>query len=199
MTTAGQRIRRLRKAVGGETQAQFAERFGVDQSTVSKWESDKQEPEPKHWDIIASMEEGEGAAHGNVEPARQPLFTLVPLRGYVGAGAEVYAIDRGSSLDAVQYVKAPKGFGAVEALEVRGDSMSPAYNEGDTIFLSERHVALPILTAGEYVVELEDGRTFLKVVHPGREGRYTLISHNGPPIVDVVITRAAKVRYVRKA
>ena len=202
MTTAGQRIRRLRKALGGETQAQFAARMGVDQSTVSKWESGKQEPESKHWDMIASLEESPGEGFdetGNVEPARNPLFTLVPVRGYVGAGAEVHFLDRGSSLDAVDYIKAPKGFGAVEAFTVRGDSMSPAYNDGDTIYVSEGGTRLPITVPGDYLVELTDDRMFLKRVHPSTTGRYTLISLNGPPIVDVEIVRAAKVRYVRKA
>lgn len=202
MTTAGQRIRRLRKALGGETQAQFAARMGVDQSTVSKWESGKQEPESKYWDAIASLEEDPGDdfdGAGNVEPARNPLFTMVPVRGYVGAGAEVHIQDRGSSLDAVNYIKAPKGFGAVEAFIVRGDSMTPAYNDGDTIYVSEADVRLPISQVGDYLVQLADDRMFLKRVHPSTTGRYTLISLNGPPIVDVEVVRAAKVRYVRKA
>jgi phage repressor protein C with HTH and peptisase S24 domain len=198
MATAGQRIRRLRKALGGETQAAFAARFGVDQSTVSKWESDRQTPEPKHWDIIASLEEP-AEDESNVGAAARPLFTLVPLRGYVGAGAEVHILDRGSSLDAIEHIKAPRGFGPVEALQVRGDSMVPAYNDGDTIFLSEGHVPLPIQVPGEYVVELADGRVLLKNVHPAGNGRYTLLSHNGPPITGVEIVKAAKVRYVRKA
>jgi len=36
----GQRFKRARRKLG-ETQAVFAARFGVDQSTIAKWESNK--------------------------------------------------------------------------------------------------------------------------------------------------------------
>lgn len=45
MTTIGQKIKQVRTAAG-LTQVAFASAVGVDQSTVSRWERDRQEPDP---------------------------------------------------------------------------------------------------------------------------------------------------------
>lgn len=200
MTTIGQRIVRIRRALK-ESQADFGKRFGVGQTTISKWESDRQEPEAKHLDVIASLEmDGLDMVDSETpySTGSNPLFTLVPLVGYVGAGAVVQMMDRGAGTSAIDWVKAPKGFGAVEALGVRGDSMYPVYRDGDTVFYGGRAAELPIRVADEYVVELADGRWLIKIVEPERDGRYTLTAYNSAPIRDVEIVKAFKVRYIRR-
>lgn len=198
MTTLGQRVARLRRTLK-ENQADFGKRFGVGQTTVSKWEADRQEPEAKHLDVIASLEmDDPGMADRDGTTPANPLFTLVPLVGYVGAGAVVQMVDRGAGSSAIDWIKAPKGFGAVEALGVRGDSMYPVYRDGDTVFYGGHPAELPIREADEYVVELSDGRVLLKIVEPERDGRYTLTAYNFAPIRDVEIVRAFKVRYIRR-
>jgi len=201
MLTIGQRIQRLRKQLG-EKQATFAQRFGVDQSTVSKWEKGSQVPDPEHRDIIASLELSdedlvEGDEMGG--SGSNPLFTLVPIAGYVGAGAVVHLIDTDAMPGSLGYIKAPKGFGAVEALVVQGDSMYPAYKNGDIIYYSGRPAEMPIRSADEYVVRLKNGQVLVKVVEPvGADGRYTLTAYNAPSQRGVEIAAASKVRYVRK-
>ncbi len=200
MPTLGRRISRLRRSLK-ENQSEFAKRFGVTQTTISKWESDRQEPESKHLDVIASLEIDGGVMPDPDDPVStggNPLFTMVPLTGYVGAGAVVHLVDRGAGSSAIEWIKAPKGFGAVEALGVRGDSMYPVYRDGDTVFYGGRAAELPIREADEYVVELADGRMLLKIVEPERDGRYTLTAYNSAPIRDVEIVQAFKVRYIRR-
>jgi transcriptional regulator with XRE-family HTH domain len=51
----GQRFKRARRKLG-ETQAIFAARFGVDQSTIAKWESNKQIPDSHRVDLLADIE-----------------------------------------------------------------------------------------------------------------------------------------------
>lgn len=200
MNNLGSRISRVRRHLG-ETQAEFGERFGVDQSTVSKWESGKQVPESGHLDIVASLEafEDDAVPIGTKSTTGgNTLFTLVPVVGYVGAGAVVHMYDRGAGSSAIEYVKAPKGFGAVEALEVRGDSMYPVYRNGDTIYFGGREAELPITESDEYVIELRDGRILLKIVEPRGNGTYTLLAYNGAPVNGVEIVKAFKVRYIRR-
>ena len=51
----GQRFKRARRKLG-ETQAAFAERFGVDQSTIAKWEANRQVPDSHRVDLLANIE-----------------------------------------------------------------------------------------------------------------------------------------------
>ncbi len=151
---------------------------------------------------------GEGSAPGSAEDesvenaipprggARVP-FTVVPIAGYVGAGATVVLFEGEASAN-IGYARAPRGFGAVEALTVRGDSMYPAYKDGDVIFYGGEPAELPIRIPDEYVVKLADGRVLLKEVVPTGNGRYVLQSHNAPAIYDAEILEAFEVRWVQK-
>ncbi len=194
----GQRIRRVRAKLG-QKQADFAKHFGVDQSTISKWEKGTQIPESYHLDILADLEgESEGGEADSPENV-QSLFTLVPVVGDIGAGAVVHAIEGDRSTRATGYVKAPRGFGAVEALRIRGDSMWPAYHDGDLVFIENRPADFPLIKGKDYILELADGRQLLKMVEPRPDGTYSLISYNAPPESGVTIKAARRVRYVRRA
>lgn len=137
-------------------------------------------------------------AYGEGPPAAN---STAPLVGIVGAGAEIYPIDdfeKGGGLDEVE---APfSDAGSLVAVEVRGDSMWPAYHEGDFIFYRDRHDAdLEGLVGRECIVRLADGRTFIKTIERGSNpGFWTLISYNAPPLRDVVVEWAARVRHVTK-
>lgn len=124
-------------------------------------------------------------------------FTVVPIAGYVGAGAAVVLFEGEASAN-IGYARAPRGFGAVEALIVRGESMYPAYKDGDVIFYGGQPAELPIRIPDEYVVKLADGRVLLKEVVPTGSDRYVLQSHNAPPIFDAEIVEAFEVRWVQK-
>lgn len=75
--------------------------------------------------------------------------------------------------------------------------MWPAYKDGDTL-IYDQHTPPDELIGKEAVCELEDGRVYVKTITRGAGESYTLTSHNAPPIEDVFIRWAAKVRYVFK-
>jgi phage repressor protein C with HTH and peptisase S24 domain len=198
MQTIAQRVKAVRRHVG-ENQTVFGRRFGVDQSTVSKWEHNTQTPEPRALDRLAAIEaEALGADPQIAESGAGSLFTLVPISGEIGAGAKVYDVE-GSGGRNIDFERAPRGFGAVEALRVRGDSMYPVYRDGDLVFIEDRPAEFPLLRNTEYVIELTDGRRLLKMVEPAANGRYNLVAYNAPTETEVEIANAQRVRYVRKA
>jgi phage repressor protein C with HTH and peptisase S24 domain len=198
MQTIAHRIKAIRSRLA-ENQTAFGRRFGVDQSTVSKWEHGTQMPGPRTLDHLAVIEEETlGDAHSSPESGAQSLFTQVPVSGEIGAGAKVYDIEGGGSR-IIDFERAPRGFGAVEALRVRGDSMYPVYRDGDLVFIEDRPAEFPLHRNTEYVIELSDGRRLLKMVEPAPDGRYNLVAYNAPIEPDVEIINAQRVRYVRKA
>lgn len=201
MQTLAQRIKLIRIRLS-ENQTAFARRFGVDQSTVSKWEHGTQTPEPRAIDHLASLEEetaGGAENLGESGAGAASLFTLVPVAGQIGAGAVIYDVDGADGGKAIDFERTPRGFGAVEALRVRGDSMYPVYRDGDLIYIEDRPAEFPLLRNTEYVIELSDGRRLLKMVEPASDGRYNLIAYNAPVEPGVEIVNAQRVRYVRKA
>lgn len=198
MQTIAQRVKAIRRHLS-ENQTAFGRRFGVDQSTVSKWEHGAQTPEPRALDRLAALEEEALGGDARFSDAGAgSLFTLVPVSGEIGAGAKVYDIEGGGGRN-IDFERAPRGFGAVEALRVRGDSMYPVYRHGDLVFIEDRPAEFPLLRNTEYIIELTDGRRLLKMVEPASGGRYNLIAYNAPVEPDVEIANAQRVRYVRKA
>jgi phage repressor protein C with HTH and peptisase S24 domain len=121
---------------------------------------------------------------------------MIPVVGYVGAGAEIYSIDdhfKGGGLDELQ---APLHVPADSvALIVRGDSMYPEVDAGTrVIYRREVDFDEAQCLGKRCVVKLEDGHLFLKRLTRGSQyGRYTLISVNAPPIENVEIEWAAPV------
>jgi transcriptional regulator with XRE-family HTH domain len=200
--TLGQRFRRVRRQLG-ETQADFGRRFGVGQSSVAKWERNLHLPEGHKLDLLAELEENSNDYElpGKIDDSSsQSLFTLVPVVGEIGAGAAVYPIQEDQSNKVTGYVRAARGFGAVQALQIRGNSMWPAYRDGDWVFIENRPTEFPLRRETDYLIDLADGRRLLKMVEPGQnEGRYNLVSYNAPIESDVEIVGAHQVRYVRRA
>jgi phage repressor protein C with HTH and peptisase S24 domain len=88
------------------------------------------------------------------------------------------------------------------AIEVRGDSMSPTYRDGDQLFCQRR--------AGKYLDNLigldcalrtDDGETLIKILDKGTmPDRYTLRSYNplSRPMENVLIDWAAPITWVRR-
>lgn len=186
------------------TQEEMAERLGVTQSTVSRWLAGA---EPTHKKLIALQELAvKEGLQNKVESDLAALFQTVqtqsvPLRGHVGAAAMVYMAETGPGHPEIEYIQVPIGFGNVEAVQVRGDSMLPAFRDGDILLYgddSQRPVDL--IGHGECIVRLADDRWFVKVIERGtRAGLFDLISHNSSPIRNVRIIQATPVRYVIKA
>lgn len=123
----------------------------------------------------------------------------VPLVGYVGAGAEILAIDDHAKGGGLEEVERPHGAGrSTVAVRVRGDSMRPAYKDGDLLYYdTQANGDLDHLIGNDCVVKLSDGRVFVKEIRKN-SGGYWLHSYNADPMMDVSIEWAAKIRWVLK-
>ena len=85
------------------------------------------------------------------------------------------------------------------AVEIRGDSMWPAYDDGDIVVYEPPLDDLSPLLGRQCVVRTEDGRSFVKVLTAGgAPGVYTLVSFNAAPIQNVRIEWAARISWIRK-
>lgn len=114
----------------------------------------------------------------------------VPVVGYVGAGAQVFPIDDGGLDPVVPPFPVPDG---AHAMIVRGDSMLPAYRDGTYLILQRLDDPKDAVNR-RAVVTLADTSRWIKEVAPGLSpGRFSLLSYNATPILDVVITEASRV------
>lgn len=117
--------------------------------------------------------------------------SIIPVLGYVGAGAEVYPIDDGDPLYEVT-VNGALPEGTVGAI-IRGDSMYPIFEDGDLVAYSGKELPAEDAIGKTCMVQLEDERMLIKTVRRGSSpGFYTLTSTNAPDIEDVVIIWARK-------
>lgn len=122
-----------------------------------------------------------------------PAGRVVPLVGYVGAGAEAFFFsDQGDLGD----VKAPdRASEETVAVEVRGESLGALFDRW-LVFYDDVHRPVTADQINKLcVVGLADGRIMVKKVQKsrGRQGLYHLLSNTEAPILDVEIEWAAKV------
>jgi len=115
---------------------------------------------------------------------------VVPVMGYVGAGAEIYPEFEQSPIDGIDEIELP--FSVPDdliGLEIRGDSMLPRYDDGDVILVHrEQQRPTEAFLGEEAAVRTGDGRRFLKRLMRGFEpGRYNLESWNARLIESVDI------------
>lgn len=125
---------------------------------------------------------------------------VVPLVGYVGAGAQVYPME--DDIAAI-FVDSPPNLNTeqkVVALDVKGDSMFPAYKDGDRIFYSKEYDFIEEeCLNNDCVVKVLDGRLLVKELRRGTKPKhFTLLSHNASPIEDAQIEWASPVLWVDK-
>lgn len=114
--------------------------------------------------------------------------------GYVGAGSEIVPIDDHAQGAGLEEVELPPNVPSDSALViVRGDSMYPRYFDNEYLFYREYEGNLADLIGKECVVQLEDGRTFVKVLKRGQGGLFNLESFNAPTIENQAVRRAGPV------
>jgi phage repressor protein C with HTH and peptisase S24 domain len=111
---------------------------------------------------------------------------MVPLMGYIGAGAEIEPEFEQTPPDGLDQIWVP--FPMPEemiALEVRGVSMLPIYKPGHVVICyAQQKRPLEAFFGEEAAVRTSDGRRFLKTVMRGAEG-VNLMSFNAPMIENV--------------
>lgn len=123
----------------------------------------------------------------------EPAGHSVPLVGYVAAGAEAHFLSAGE----LGEVDAPAGSAdSTVAVEIRGDSLGPLFDRWLVFYDDVKRPVTAELVGRLCVVGLEDGRILIKRVQRSKtKGLFHLISgHAEPPILDVAIEWAAKVK-----
>lgn len=181
------------------SQSQLAKRAGVSQQAIGEIERGAVLSSRSIHKIAKALNISANYLDPDV-PETNIGSQLVPVIGYIGAGAEIFTIDDHEKGAGLEEVEAPPGAGAsVIALRVRGTSMVPVYKDGDLIFYDRREDGdLSHLSGKDCVIQLTDGRTFLKELRRSN-GDYWLHSHNADPILRPEIAWAARVRWVEKA
>ena len=202
-TDLAARIRALRKSLG-LSQASFANRVGVDQSNVSRWERGAP-PDDAHIVRLAQLAGQHPAAfhYGRLPetgPA-PPSPHIVSVVGYVGAGQEIFALDDHALGAGLEEVEAPEGVGrdTMVAVRVRGESMHPLRNGWLLFYRRDQHGVPEACMNRLCIVKLADeGPILVKELRRGyREGHFVLSSWNAPPIEDVRLDWAAPVLSIR--
>jgi transcriptional regulator with XRE-family HTH domain len=171
------------------THEKAAEKMGVSRSQYIKLERGERRLTEQYIDQAAN-------AFG-VSPAEiiaEHSGGVVPKVGYVGAGQIVVPFEADES----EYVEAPPdAMAGTVAVEVRGESMLPAYEDGWLIYYSRRLPPDEMLNK-RAVVQLADGRILVKTVRRGSTpGYWNLGSLNAYDIEDQVIEWAAPIDWIK--
>lgn len=196
----GTRLSEARKAAGYTSAAAAAEAMGIKYSTYAGHENANR-------GLLGSLERYALRYHVSVDwlltgrgdgpsirPDTRPRIREVKLNGFVGAAQTVYQFDE----DGAGYVEAPpNATESTEAVEVRGESMLPLYEDGTILYYSKQ---LPpeMMVGRRCVVRLEDERVLVKILGRGAErGLWTLQSLNAPDIPDVAVQWAAPIDWIK--
>jgi len=181
----------------GWSQQRLAEAVGAAQTTVSSWERGRTEPGREDVRRIADSL-GVPVAELELDSADRAGDNggpgAAPLVGFVSAGSRAHFFADGQG--PFGHVRAPDG--ATEstvAVEIRGDSLGPFFNEWLVYYDDRREPVTPDLHGHLCVVGLADGRVLIKKLKPSQTaGLYHLLSQTEEPILDVAVDWAARVR-----
>ena len=112
---------------------------------------------------------------GNTRKATEGA-TIVHLVGYVGGDDGFTPFEDSIT----QILEAPAGTkSGTEAVEVWGDSMSPAFPQGTVLYYSQIAHPIAYYIGRPVIVELYDGRRLFKYLQKGKPGHYSLQSGDG--------------------
>lgn len=192
-----ERLQKAREYAGFQTAAEAAEALGMKYPTYAGHENGSSGFRANKGEVYARRFkvsfEWLMSGRGEMIPGGA---NTVPLKGKVGAGQQVEAVDNG---DLDEAPAPPDATPSTVAVQISGDSMFPTYEEGSLIYYS-RHLPPSEMVNRRAVVQLADGRIFLKVIRPGSTPDFwTLQSINAqyPDIEDVVIEWAAPIDWIR--
>lgn len=194
-------VRRL-LAMEGVTQNSLAEELGVNQSSINRWLKGGDLRSTRYEQLLKYAQKKGVLNHRKFDLTQSTVLSdmrSIPLAGHVGAGAAVYRVAHDSVTDRVENVDVPLAFGDVKALMVKGDSMYPAYRDGDVLLFGTNESGVDSLVGRECLVITGNDEWLVKILERGtKQGRFDLFSHNAAPIRDVEIIEATPVRYVIK-
>jgi phage repressor protein C with HTH and peptisase S24 domain len=109
---------------------------------------------------------------------------VIPVLGYLGAGAEVAPEYEQVPPEGLYEVSVPFALPAeMGAFEVRGDSMRPVYRDGHVIIVYlQQKKPIEAFYGEEAAVRTAEGRRFIKTITKGPNGTVNLTSWNAAPI-----------------
>ena len=115
---------------------------------------------------------------------------VIQILSHVGAGDEVYPYN-----EPFDEIDAPPGMHeGWFALRIKGRSLEPRFYAGEVLVCSPAPDVRDLLN-DTAVVDLEDGRRYLKIITKGDRGQYTLKSINGPTIFNVRVVAGARIEW----
>lgn len=186
------RIRAVRKHYGLSQEA-FARRLRTTRGAVGNWELGQGIKQENLEGITREFGVSLDWLSSGRGEMLEPEHRLVPVVGYVGAGAEAhfYAVSQGS----LDEVAAPDNASRdTVAVEIRGESLGSLFDRWLVFYDDVRSPITPDLYNKLCVVGLPDDRVLIKKVRPLQNGFFRLISEREPPIDDVEIAWAARVK-----
>ena len=197
----GERLARARKAAGFPTAAAAAAALSMKYPTYAGHENGSRgmranlEAYSRRYRVSLDwLLTGRGT--GPEDRRMAAPFGQVPLKGYIGAGGEVFAEEFGGD----ETVEAPaEAAPETVAARVRGTSMYPTFQDGWLIYWSKQ-LAPDALMNTIVVAQLEDNRIMVKTIMPGsKPGLWNLVSvnPNTPPMIDQVVRWVAPIDWIR--
>ncbi len=160
-------LKRLR-AQQDYTQSGLARQLGVTQQAVARWETDKSSPDPTMLIKIASLlKVSVDELVGNTQEASlsSSQGVKIPVLGSVVAGVPIEAITDILGYEEItpQLSRTGKFF----ALRIKGESMTPRFEEGDIVIVKQQ----PDVESGDIAIILINGsEATVKQVKKTKEG-----------------------------
>ena len=184
----GARIKRRRKELG-LTQAQLADKAGVNQGYLSQIETGRANGRPRTIDALAvalDLPQGVLIGGGEEHDTPQPLETReLPLLGSIPAGPPAESQEQLEMFPVLRHQWAPDYY----CLKLSYDSMEPTLKPGDIVLVHYRPDVEPEHVQGRVCACLVDGEPTLKRVNlEWRDGeRLILLRGDNPRIAPVLI------------
>jgi len=176
-------IKKIRESKGIQ-QNEFAEMLGIHVTNLNRIERGKSSPSTVRLAQIARLLDVEITDLVSNDPKPHE----VPVVGYIGAGAEIMPEFEQVPPEGIYSVTLP--FAVPDdmiALEVKGDSMLPRYDDGDVVVVyREQRRPLETFFGSEAAVKTTEGKRYLKQILKGSRG-VNLFSWNAKPIENVML------------
>lgn len=188
----GDIIKRL-LVVRGLTQGELADRLATTQNNISRWMGGR-EPRGQIREKILKL-----AAESGILPEAPSRERIIPIMGYVGAGAEVDPDYEQVPFDGLEQVELPFIPGEdLVGFWVKGDSQLPKYDDGEVLLVErEQPTSIDRMIGDMAVVRTYGGKRMVKRIMPGpKPNTFNLESHNAKTIVGVRLVWASPIKYV---
>lgn len=177
----------------GKNQKRLAAFLGIRESAVSNIIKCKREI---RLDEVAKIAEFFNAT----PPALTSIFPI-DIIGKIGAGGHIETRWENAETPLfriftdIEFKKSP-----VVGYQVSGESMSPAFEDGDIVVVNKFGDEPMLILNKDAVVFIEEEGRFLKKLLPGsKTGHFNLYSYNAPLMLDKPVRWVSKIRHVVKS